>query len=93
MIERLFGRHYHAIWTLIAACVLMAVGLAMLMIGLPWSSAVSRDLSSAEHGISRLPAALCPWLYRRPSASIRPDEETGLFKPDRAGLARRPARC
>lgn len=33
MIVSLFGNRYHAIWTLIAACVLMAVGLLLLMTG------------------------------------------------------------
>ena len=35
VIERLFGRHYHPVWTLVAACVLMAVGLILLMLGVP----------------------------------------------------------
>jgi hypothetical protein len=30
VIERLFGRHYHPIWTMAATCVLMAVGLVLL---------------------------------------------------------------
>ena len=32
----LFGRHYHPIWTLIASCVLMAVGLILLFANFPW---------------------------------------------------------
>jgi MFS family permease len=35
VVERLFGRHYHPIWTMIAACALMAIGLAMLLFGFP----------------------------------------------------------
>lgn len=30
VIERLFGSHYHPIWTMIACCVLMAIGLLLL---------------------------------------------------------------
>jgi MFS family permease len=30
MIERLFGSHYHPVWTMIASCTLMAVGLVLL---------------------------------------------------------------
>jgi predicted MFS family arabinose efflux permease len=35
VIERLFGRHYHPVWTMIACCVLMAAGLAILLVDLP----------------------------------------------------------
>jgi MFS family permease len=35
VVERLFGQHYHPIWTLIASCVLMAAGLVMLLPGFP----------------------------------------------------------
>jgi hypothetical protein len=35
VIERLFGSHYHPIWTMIASCVLMAAGLTMLLFGFP----------------------------------------------------------
>ena len=35
IIERIFGAHYHPIWTLVAACVLMAVGLVLLFAGFP----------------------------------------------------------
>ncbi len=34
--ERLFGRHYHPIWTMAASCGLMAVGLLLLIGGLPF---------------------------------------------------------
>lgn len=30
VVERLFGTHYHPIWTMIASCVLMAIGLILL---------------------------------------------------------------
>jgi MFS family permease len=35
VIERLFGSHYHPVWTMIASCTLMAVGLAMLYGAVP----------------------------------------------------------
>ncbi len=31
VVERLFGSHYHPIWTMIASCSLMAIGLLMLL--------------------------------------------------------------
>ena len=35
VVERLFGQHYHPIWTMIASCALMAAGLALLLGGFP----------------------------------------------------------
>jgi MFS family permease len=35
VIERLFGTHYHPIWTMVASCVLMLIGLALLLVGFP----------------------------------------------------------
>ncbi|MGB6998787.1 MAG: MFS transporter, partial [Pseudolabrys sp.] len=35
VVERLFGSHYHPIWTMIASCMLMAVGLLMLFGAIP----------------------------------------------------------
>lgn len=35
LVERLFGRHYHPIWTMVASILLMALGLALLNVGLP----------------------------------------------------------
>jgi MFS family permease len=35
VIERLFGSHYHPVWTMIASCTSMAVGLAMLYGAVP----------------------------------------------------------
>ena len=34
-IERLFGAHYHPIWTMVASCVLMLIGLVLLLGGFP----------------------------------------------------------
>lgn len=35
VLERLFGSHYHPIWTMIGSCALMAVGMLMLTAGFP----------------------------------------------------------
>lgn len=35
VVERIFGERYHPIWTMIASCVAMAVGLALLLAGEP----------------------------------------------------------
>lgn len=35
LVEMLFGRHYHPIWTLILASALVAAGLLLLLLGLP----------------------------------------------------------
>ena len=35
VIERLFGGHYHPIWTMIGSCVLMASGLLLLLVAFP----------------------------------------------------------
>ena len=35
VIESLFGRHYHPIWTMVASCALMAIGLMLLLVDLP----------------------------------------------------------
>ena len=35
LIERLFGSHYHPVWTMIASCTLMAVGLMLLYGAVP----------------------------------------------------------
>lgn len=35
VIESLFGRHYHPIWTMVASCTLMAIGLLLLLVELP----------------------------------------------------------
>ena len=35
VVERLFGSHYHPIWTMIGSCALMAVGLVLLLVQFP----------------------------------------------------------
>ncbi|MBS0248875.1 MAG: MFS transporter [Proteobacteria bacterium] len=36
VIERLFGARYHPVWTMIACCILMALGLGLLAAGFPF---------------------------------------------------------
>ncbi len=50
VIERLFGEHYHPIWTMIASCLLMAIGLALLYAGLS-ILALAIALYGAGYGI------------------------------------------
>jgi MFS family permease len=35
MIERLFGKLYHPIWTMVASCTFMAIGLVLMLVDLP----------------------------------------------------------
>ena len=35
VIESLFGRHYHPIWTMVASCTFMAIGLGLMLVDLP----------------------------------------------------------
>lgn len=51
VVERLFGARYHPIWTMIACCVLMAVGLLLLAAHLPFLILVIL-LYGAGYGIS-----------------------------------------
>src|SRR5262249_482521 len=62
--ERLFGRHYHPIWTMIACCALMAAGLMLLhsdraLVGF------AILIYGAGYGISWIaPGTLPPALFR-----------------------------
>lgn len=51
VIERLFGSHYHPVWTMIASCTLMAVGLLMLYGAVP-ALLIVILLYGAGYGIS-----------------------------------------
>jgi MFS family permease len=51
VVERLFGNHYHPIWTMVASCLLMAVGLLMLFGAVPALSIVIL-VYGAGYGIS-----------------------------------------
>lgn len=51
VIERLFGSTYHPIWTMVACCLLMAFGLALILGYFPWL-VVAILLYGAGYGIS-----------------------------------------
>ena len=51
VVERLFGSHYHPVWTMIASCALMAVGLLMLYGAVP-ALLIVILLYGAGYGIS-----------------------------------------
>jgi MFS family permease len=59
VIERLFGQHYHPIWTMIASCLLMAGGLLMLLTGFPWLALVIL-VYGAGYGISWIARGTLP---------------------------------
>src|SRR5262249_40161159 len=51
LVERVFGNRYHPIWTMIASCALMALGLVLLFAALP-ALVVVILLYGAGYGIS-----------------------------------------
>jgi MFS family permease len=59
VVELIFGRHYHPIWTMIAACALMAIGLLLLIAGFPVLSVVIL-LYGAGYGISWIARGTLP---------------------------------
>jgi predicted MFS family arabinose efflux permease len=59
VVERLFGQHYHPIWTLVAACVLMTAGL--FLIGSAMSvMAIAVVIYGAGYGISWIARGTLP---------------------------------
>jgi hypothetical protein len=59
VIERIFGARYHPIWTLVAACALMAAGLALLLGGFPLLAMVI-VIYGAGYGISWIARGTLP---------------------------------
>ncbi|MEI7805544.1 MAG: MFS transporter [Hyphomicrobiales bacterium] len=59
VVERIFGSHYHPIWTMIACCALMALGLALLFISFPLLVLVI-VLYGAGYGISWIARGTLP---------------------------------
>lgn len=51
VIEQLFGARYHPIWTMVACCALMALGLALILSYVPWL-VLAILLYGAGYGIS-----------------------------------------
>jgi MFS family permease len=59
VVERVFGQHYHPIWTMIASCALMFVGLVLLLVGFP-ILAIAIILYGAGYGISWIARGTLP---------------------------------
>jgi predicted MFS family arabinose efflux permease len=59
VIERIFGQHYHPVWTMVASCVLMAGGLAMLLASFPLLALVI-VVYGAGYGISWIARGTLP---------------------------------
>jgi MFS family permease len=59
IVERIFGQHYHPVWTMIASCLLMAGGLIMLLVGFPILSLVIL-VYGAGYGISWIARGTLP---------------------------------
>lgn len=59
VVERIFGSHYHPIWTMIACCALMALGLVLLFISFPLLVLVI-VLYGAGYGISWIARGTLP---------------------------------
>jgi hypothetical protein len=59
VVERLFGQHYHPVWTMIASCLLMAGGLVMLLAGFPLLAIVIL-IYGAGYGISWIARGTLP---------------------------------
>jgi MFS family permease len=60
LIERLCGRHYHPVWTMIAACMLMAIGLTALLVGGLAVLAPAVIVYGAGYGISWIARGTVP---------------------------------
>ena len=60
IVERLAGQHYHPIWTMVAACGAMAVGLAVLLAGNDTTLAVAVIVYGAGYGVSWIARGTLP---------------------------------
>jgi hypothetical protein len=58
-VERLFGSHYHPIWTMIAACIVVAVSLALLLSAFPLLALIV-VLFGAGYGVGWLARGTLP---------------------------------
>ncbi|MDT3684252.1 MAG: MFS transporter [Pseudorhodoplanes sp.] len=59
MVERLFGQHYHPVWTLLAAALLMLIGLVLLLAA-PAFAALAIILYAGGYGISWIARGTVP---------------------------------
>jgi MFS family permease len=60
VIERLAGRHYHPVWTMVAACLLMAAGLDILFFGGAATLAPAVIVYGAGYGVSWIARGTLP---------------------------------
>jgi len=70
VIESLFGRHYHPIWTMVASCTFMAVGLLLLLVDLP-IAAVAILLYGGGYGIMWIARGTLPLALFGPARYAR----------------------
>jgi MFS family permease len=70
MVERIFGPHYHPIWTMIAACLLMAGGLVLLQVGFP-VIAFAIVIYAAGYGITWVARGTLPLVLYGPERYAR----------------------
>ena len=84
VIERLFGSHYHPVWTMIASCTLMAAGLLMLYGAVP-ALLIVILLYGAGYGISWIGRGTLPLALFGPDAVSAADGQTGVSEPDHPG--------
>jgi hypothetical protein len=84
VVERLFGQHYHPIWTMIAACVLMAVGLFLIGSGIS-VVVIAVIIYGAGYGISWIARGTLAARAVRRRALSAIDGAFGVSKLDRAG--------
>ena len=59
VVERVFGSRYHPVWTMVAACALMALGLALLLGGLRFLALVI-VIYAAGYGVSWIARGTLP---------------------------------
>jgi predicted MFS family arabinose efflux permease len=59
VIERLFGHNYHPVWTMLAAALLMAVGLALLLVNAP-ITAMAVLIYGAGYGVTWIARGTLP---------------------------------
>lgn len=64
--EMMFGRHYHAIWTMLASVVLLAIGVGLLWSGLP-VTAIALVLYGAGNGIHSIARGALPLVLFDPT--------------------------
>ncbi len=84
VVERLFGNRYHPIWTMIASCSLMAIGLVMLTASFPVLLLIIL-IYGAGYGISWIGRGTLPLALFGPVRFPAAHGQAGVSKPDRAG--------